>query len=155
VSLDVNLRPIVLSSQPDAIERLDRLVRRVDVVKASDDDLRMAYPSIEPETTARAILDRTEVSLVVLTLGGRGAVALTSGGGRVEMPAPRVTVVDTIGAGDAAMGALLSRIAADGLDGVLADLDGVLRFVVTVAALACTRAGAYAPTASEVALPSR
>jgi fructokinase len=152
VTFDVNLRPIVLASQPDALERLDRLVRLADVVKASDDDLRLAYPESEPETTARRWLDQTDVSLVVLTLGAHGAVGLTRDGGRVAVPAPQVTVADTIGAGDAAMGALLSRIAADGLGGVLADLDATLGFVVTVAALACTRAGAYAPTIDEVAL---
>jgi fructokinase len=150
VTFDVNLRPIVLAAQTDAVARLDRLVRRVDVIKASDDDLRMAYPSVEPETTARTWLDQAGCALVVLTLGAHGAVALTRDGARVEMPAPRIAVVDTIGAGDAAMGALLSRIAADGLDGVLGDLDGTLRFVVTVAALACTRAGAYAPAADEL-----
>jgi fructokinase len=150
VTFDVNLRPIVLASQPDAIERLDRLVGRADVVKASDEDLRLAYPDREPETTARAWLDRGDVSLVVLTLGALGAVGLTRDGRRVAVPAPRVDVVDTIGAGDAAMGALLSRIAADGLDGVLNDLESTLRFVVAVAALACTRAGAYAPTVDEV-----
>jgi len=53
VTLDVNLRPIVLEHQPDAVPRLERLVQRADVVKASDEDLRMAHPDAAPEDTAR------------------------------------------------------------------------------------------------------
>lgn len=145
ITYDVNLRPIVLATQPDAIDRIDRLARRAHVVKASDDDLRLAYPDSDPETTARGWLDHDGPRLVVLTLGAAGAVALTRDGGRVHVAAPRIDVADTIGAGDAAMGALLARLHAIGLDGVLADLDTTLRFVVGIAALACTRPGAYAP----------
>jgi fructokinase len=150
VTLDVNLRPIVLASQRDAIDRLDRLVRRADVVKASDDDLRLAYPGIDPETTARMWLEQSGPQMVVLTLGAQGVLALTRDRRRVHVPALRVTVADTIGAGDAAMGALLARLAATGISGVRGDLDGTLRFVAATAALACTRPGAYAPSLAEV-----
>ncbi|HWG28734.1 carbohydrate kinase [Actinospica sp.] len=153
VTFDVNLRSIVLGHQPDAVRRLERLVRRADVVKASDEDLRMAFPDVAPEETARRWLDGGGLgapTLIVLTLGAEGAVGLLRGGRRVHVPAPRVEVVDTIGAGDAAMGALLTRLDAVGLDAVCEHLEETLRFAVAVAALACTRAGAYAPSAEEV-----
>ena len=151
VTLDVNLRPIVLERQPDAVARLERLVRRADVVKASDDDLRLAYPETDPEQTVRTWLGLEQgPSLVVLTLGADGAIGLTRGGRRVHVPAPKVEVADTIGAGDAAMGALLTRLAATGVAEVCENLEETLRFTVAVAALACTRAGAYAPSAREV-----
>lgn len=152
VTLDVNLRPIVLERQPDAVDRLERLVRRADVVKASDDDLRMAYPDTDPERTARGWLglEGGRTSLVVITLGSDGAVGLTGDGRRVHVPAPKVEVADTIGAGDAAMGALLTRLASRGVSGVCDELEETLRFTVAVAALACTEAGAHAPSAREV-----
>jgi len=150
VTLDVNLRPIVLETQPDAIDRLGRLVQRAHVVKASDDDLLMAYPGIDPETTARAWLEAPGPALVVLTLGAKGAVGLSRDGRRVHVPAPLITVADTIGAGDAAMGALLTRLAAIGLTEASDDLEGTLRYIVATSALACTRTGAYAPSASDV-----
>ena len=103
VTLDVNLRPIVLATQPDAIERLGRLVRTADLVKASDEDLRLAHPGVDPETTARSWLELGP-TIVVLTLGAGGALGLTRDGRRVLMPSPTIDVVDTIGAGDAAMG---------------------------------------------------
>lgn len=154
VTLDVNLRPIVLEHQPDAVARLERLVQRADVVKASDEDLRMAHPDAAPEETARRWLTGGSLgapALVVITLGADGAVGLARDGRRVHVPAPKVEVVDTIGAGDAAMGALLTRLAATGLDSVCEHLEEALRFAVAVAALACTRAGAYAPSGHEAA----
>jgi fructokinase len=152
VTLDVNLRPVVLERRPDAVARLERLVRRADVVKASDEDLRMAYTDADPEETARKWLGPAgcRTSLIVITLGADGAVGLTRDGRRVPVPAPKIEVADTIGAGDAAMGALLTRLASHGVAGVCDDLEETLRFVTAVAALACTRAGAYAPSAREV-----
>jgi fructokinase len=152
VTLDVNLRPIVLERQPDAVGRLERLVRRSDVVKASDDDLRMAYPGTDPEETARRWLSLagSRTSLIVITLGADGMVGLTRDGRRIPVPAPKIEVADTIGAGDAAMGALLTRLASRGVAGVCDDLEETLRFTAAVAALACTRAGAHAPSAREV-----
>lgn len=155
VTFDVNLRPVVLEHQPDAVRRLERLVQRSDVVKASDEDLRLAFPNVAPEETARRWLDGGVLGapkLIVITLGADGAVGLVRGEPRVHVPAPRVEVVDTIGAGDAAMGALLVRLDAIGLDAVVEDLEETLRFAASVAALACTNAGAYAPSADEVDL---
>jgi fructokinase len=153
VTLDVNLRRVVLEHQPDAVARLERLVQRADVVKASDEDLRMAHPDADPEATARRWLKGGVLgapTLVVITLGADGALGLARDGSRVHVPAPKVEVVDTIGAGDAAMGALLTRLAATGLASVRENLAETLRFAVVVAALACTKAGAYAPSADEV-----
>ena len=153
VTLDVNLRRVVLEHQADAVFRLERLVQRADVVKASDEDLLMAHPGAAPEDTARRWLKGGVFgapTLIVITRGAEGAIGLTRNGGRVHVPAPTVEVVDTIGAGDAVMGALLARLAATGLTSVCENLEDTLRFAVAVAALACTRPGAYAPSIGEV-----
>lgn len=172
VALDPNLRPEALravlpgATTPDglpeaALRRLDELVGVADVVKASDEDLAAAAPGRDPERVAAEWLARPDgPALVVLTRGGDGAVGLTRSV-RVAVPAPAVTVVDTIGAGDTAMGALLSELDGRGLLGptgrkALAALDeetltGLLRTVCTAAALACTRPGADPPTAEELA----
>ena len=140
VTFDPNLRPIS-AAQPGALQRLERLVALADVVKVSDDDLRLAHPSVPVEETARRWASGAGPRLVLLTRGSAGITAFTATGEQA-VPAPRVSVVDTIGAGDAAMGAVLvclhQRNTVD------------LEYVVTVAALACTRAGADAPTAAEV-----
>lgn len=141
VTFDPNLRPIAMA-QPGALDRLERLVALADVVKVSDDDLRLAHPSVPVEETARRWLAQAGPRLVLLTRGSAGITAFTADS-EETVAAPRVSVVDTIGAGDAAMAAVL--VCLQQRDAV--DLD----YVVTVAALACTRAGADAPTAAEVA----
>jgi len=58
--------------------------------------------------------------------------------------APRVSAVDTIGAGDTATGALLVGLS----EGV--PLSELLAFMCAAAALTCTRVGADPPTRAEV-----
>jgi fructokinase len=128
---------------------LDRLVACANVIKVSEDDLLLAYPDEEPERICRRWL-ATGRELVVLTRGGRGLIGFAVGQ-EVTVAPPIVSVVDTIGAGDATMGALLTRISQIGLVGVLADLRTALRYAATAGALTCTRPGADPPTAAELA----
>ena len=65
----------------------------------------------EAAAAAQALLDRCRS--VVITLGGDGAV-FAAPGASGHLPAPRVTVVDTTGAGDAFVGALCAELAESG-----------------------------------------
>ncbi len=71
----------------------------------------------------------------VVTLGARGAVAAHREGS-TALRAPAVAVVDTVGAGDAFVGALAAALDR----GV--SLEGALREGLAAGSLACTRAGA-------------
>jgi fructokinase len=150
VTFDVNLRPVVLDRHPDALDRLERLIRLAHIVKASDEDVAHAYPGSDFAQVAAAWLARGP-ELVMLTHGGDGASAHTAGRPPVLVGAPRIVVADTIGAGDAAMAALLVQLAVRGRRAVRNDLDQALRYVCATAAVACTRPGAYAPGPDEVA----
>ncbi|MFE1176296.1 carbohydrate kinase [Streptomyces sp. NPDC058773] len=95
---------------------------------------------------------------IVLTHGGDGLTVLTAGGGELTVPGERVTVVDTIGAGDTVNAALLHRLDAhDALSrtavAALGDEDwhDILRFAARAAAVTCSRAGAEPPFAGELA----
>jgi fructokinase len=150
ITFDVNLRPIVLARQPGALDRLDRLVRLAHVVKASDEDTALAYPGSDPYEVAASWLSLGP-ELVVLTHGADGASAHVPGRPPVMVGAPHIELADTIGAGDAAMGALLVAVAAQGVAHVIADIANTLRYVCAAAAVACTRPGAYAPNPADVA----
>ncbi|MBW3085023.1 Ribokinase [Austwickia sp. TVS 96-490-7B] len=79
------------------------------------------------------------VASVVMTLGSHGALLLTAAAreaGPVNVPAESVTVVDTTGAGDAFVGALVASLAAGG------DLVEAARRATRFAALSVTREGA-------------
>lgn len=106
----------------------------------------------EPERAAAALLEL--VPAVVITLGGDGAVVAARGAEPVRVPAHRVPVVDTTGAGDAFCGALAAELDRSGVRGV-PDLDALVaaaRYASAVAALAVQREGAQAgiPTRAEV-----
>jgi ribokinase len=89
----------------------------------------------DPEAAARALRERTRAPVLV-TLGGEGALLLDDDGTAQRLPAPRVEVVDTTGAGDALNGALAAELAAG------RPLADAARFAIAAAARSTTREGA-------------
>ena len=89
--------------------------RDADVVKASDEDLRWIDPNRTPEQVAATWLGLGP-SIVAVTMGEHGAFALCEAG-IVRVPARRVDVVDTVGAGDAFMTGLIDALWSLGLLG--------------------------------------
>lgn len=143
VALDPNCRPVAITDEQGYRARLDRILQRADLVKASDADLAYLRPGDAPATAMRSLL--ADGATGVVTLGAAGAL-IVGDGDPVAIPAPQITLVDTIGAGDAFLGALLSRYTGDP-----ATLQAAVSFAVTVAAKTCERAGSSPPTAAELA----
>ncbi|CAN5301854.1 carbohydrate kinase [soil metagenome] len=108
VTFDPNVRTDLIADDDQARERIERLITKSDVVKASDEDLRWLAPDVEPEELARRWLG-VGPSLVAVTRGGDGAFAV-SDSGTVSLPARAVDVVDTVGAGDSFMTGLLDAL---------------------------------------------
>jgi ribokinase len=88
----------------------------------------------EPAAFCAAIRARFGATAVV-TLGAKGAVA-SGTDGPFALPAPKVDVVDTVGAGDALIGALAAALDRG------ATLRDALREGLAAGSLACTREGA-------------
>ncbi len=152
VALDPNCRPAAIEDRAAYRGRLERILRRADVLKASDDDLAWLDPGTAPVDAARALLAR-DGAIALVTLGAEGALVI-SGDDVVEVEAPRVEVVDTIGAGDAFMGAFLADWSSRGLGradlGRRDELAEAVRFACRVAAITCARAGADPPRRAEL-----
>jgi fructokinase len=159
VSFDPNLRPAILGTPEPQRPGVESLVALCDVVKASDEDLAWLYAgeSVDSVLSRWATLGP---ALVVCTLGGEGARVLV-GGEFFTVPPVLVTVVDTVGAGDSFMGALISglldagqlgspagrtALASAGPAAVRPALDRAIR----VAAITCSRAGADPPYRREL-----
>jgi fructokinase len=154
VMVDVNIRPTVIDDGEDAYRaRMDRLLSRCHVVKASDDDLAWLDPDRHAVDAARAIL-AAGPAVVLLTRGGDGVTVVTRDG-EIDVPALEVEVVDTIGAGDAFGGGFLAWWRREGLGaGDLTSGDAVLeatRFGCLVAGRTVERAGASPPRLAELA----
>ena len=103
VSLDVNYRAR-LWSRSDAATAIRELLPYVHTVFASDDELDLLTDA--PDAVAD-LLARTTVDHVIVTAGGKGAWAHSSDGTIHRLAIP-VTVVDSIGAGDAFVSGYLS-----------------------------------------------
>lgn len=153
ISYDPNVRPALISDHEQARTRIERIVERADVVKASDEDLNWIDPNHAPERVAQTWLGLGP-SIVAVTMGGQGAFAMCAAGS-VRVPALPVEVVDTVGAGDAFMTGLIDALWSLDLLGAakradlahisLDDLQTVVQAAARVAALTVTRAGADLP----------
>ncbi|MEO3771951.1 carbohydrate kinase [Micromonospora sp. B9E7] len=159
LSIDLNLRPSIVTDREAEQARVRRQVRLAHLVKASDEDLAWLYPD---RSVADVMAEWREagVSCAVVTRGGEGAWLLAPNGTLHEAVAVRTTVVDTVGAGDSFTGGLLAALAdldalgdrpAERLAAVTEpQWDEVLRQAATVAALTCGRRGADPPRRTEV-----
>lgn len=147
VVVDPNCRPAAIADEAGYRARLARVLARADLVKASAEDLAWLVPDAAPEPAMRALLRAGATGIV--TLGGDGALVVPPRGDAdaFTVAAPRVSVVDTIGAGDAFLGALLARRPAPGDASALRD---AVAYACAVAARTCERAGADPPRAHEV-----
>jgi fructokinase len=157
IVVDPNVRPAVIADPDGYRRRLQRVLGRSDVMKVSDDDLAWLDAGKAPAAAARALLERGP-AVVLLTRGGDGAVVVTADE-EIAVPAPSVTVVDTIGAGDAFGGGFLAWWRSRGLHrDALRDTELVVtatRFAALVAARTCERPGADPPHLRELEWPGR
>ena len=156
LSFDPNVRPALAGGREVAVRRTEAFVALSDVVKASDEDLSWLYPDRDPEASIRAWASLGP-AVAVLTRGPHGCLGVREDGEEAEVAAPTITVVDTIGAGDAFQAGLLSglaaadRLAPDRIRSLtLEEMSTSLSRAVAVAALTCGRAGADPPTAAAV-----
>lgn len=88
------------------------------------------------DATAAALALSTSAGTVVMTRGAEGALVARDGRVVVEIPARRVTAVDTTGAGDTFVGVLVATLAAG------EPLDAALRAATAAASISVTRPGA-------------
>jgi fructokinase len=153
ISLDPNVRPTVEPDMQVWRERLDVWRALADVVKVSDEDLALLYPGRDAHEIARAWL-QGPTRLLVVTRGASGALGYCAQG-CVEISAPKVAVVDTVGAGDSFQSALLAQLPDHAsllaASASLAQLERVLNRAAQAAAITCSRPGADPPHAHEMA----
>lgn len=158
VTYDPNCRPTIIQDAAFAREQAEKFVALGDVVKASDEDLGWLYPDRTPEQSARAWLE-AGAAVVVVTRGSKGPWGVCRAGD-VSVPAPSTSVVDTVGAGDSFMAALVGAIVDLELDGAhrrddlrrinLGQLTDILQYAARAAAITVSRAGANPPTREEM-----
>ena len=156
ISFDPNCRPKLVKHKTHYVERMNAFAAIADIVRMSDVDFEFLYGDGDHAGRAKSLIE-AGASLVVVTRGIKGAQAWHKEAGVVEVEAPTVDVVDTIGAGDSFQAALLfalraiGRIKSESLAQTNADeLRRVLSFASGCAAFTCGRAGADPPRQADV-----
>ena len=164
ISYDPNARPALMGEAARARSIIEGIVRRADVVKTSDEDVEWLYGTSDVEDVVSSWLapagaDRGP-ALAVVTRGGEGAIGFTRAAGRIQVAPVRVTVADTVGAGDTFSAGILHALAGAGLIGAdrrealrAADertLRSILAQAAKLAAITVSRPGADPPWAHEL-----
>ena len=149
IVFDPNIRPAVLADRDLYEAAVEKWAAISSVIKVSDDDLAWLYPGQNyADVAARWINDGA--ALVVVTRGAEGIIGFTSEGS-VEVEGAKITVADTVGAGDT-VGAIIVEAMIE--KGILALTGDVLRATLHRAAVAagvtCSRKGAQPPYKHEL-----
>jgi fructokinase len=142
ISYDPNYRNIM---GPDFCLQFEEMARLADIIKLSDEDLEQIYPNIPSKVSLQRVRDISPQADILFTRGASG-LALITPADTLEQPAFSVTVIDTVGAGDACIGGFISSLLLDPKKNPAHHL----RFAAATAAAACTHTGAYAPTRAQV-----
>lgn len=156
VCCDPNLRLHVWSDPKELRGVLDRLIPGASMVKLAEDELEFVTGTRDVDQ-ALAFVKGKGVLLPMITLGERGAAFLWQER-RVNVPAPPSAVVDTTGAGDGFVSAMLFGLTrmfpdANALKAApVGELRALAQFACVVGSKVCERLGAVSglPTMEEI-----
>jgi len=154
--IDPNIRPGFIAGKESVYRsRIERMIARADIVKLSDEDLHWLMGAGDVERLARKIIG-TGPKLVFITQGEQGARAFSATQARF-MAAERVSVADTVGAGDTFNAGVLAALHAEGVLSKLGlvalpdrVLDAALMLGTRAAAVTVSRPGANPPWIHEL-----
>ena len=140
---DINLRQQFYTK-----EIIQESIRRCNILKINDEELvlisRMfGYPGLDIENKCWLILGKYNLDMIVLTCGTNGSYVFTPGNVSFQ-ETPKVTVADTVGAGDSFTGSFVASI----LNGK--SVAEAHRTAVQVSAFVCTQNGAMPTLPAEL-----
>jgi fructokinase len=143
ISFDPNYRNLMAHGYEPILRRMAALA---DLIKVSDEDLRMLFPGHSEAEAIAAVRALNPAATLLVTRGAQAASLQTAEGEVIEATPPRVEVADTVGAGDASIGGLLFSL----MSTPQRTWRQHLAFALAAGAAACRRAGAHSPTLDEV-----
>lgn len=108
ITCDPNLRKPLWSSEEEAKEQILWSLHQADVVKISDDEVEFLW-NCPPEEGADKLLKECGVTLAMVTMGSKGCLLKTANTCCYAV-GPKVSPIDTTGAGDIFGGSALSRL---------------------------------------------
>ncbi len=139
---DINLRQNFYTK-----EVIQESVKRCNILKINDEELVLigrlfGYPGLDIENKCWLILGKYDLDMLVLTCGVNGSYVFSAGNMSYQ-ETPKVTVADTVGAGDSFTGTFCAAI----LKGK--SVEEAHKLAVEVSAYVCTQNGAMPQVPSE------
>lgn len=139
---DINLRQNFYTK-----EVIQESVKRCNILKINDEELVLigrlfGYPGLDIENKCWLILGKYDLDMLVLTCGVNGSYVFSAGNMSYQ-ETPKVTVADTVGAGDSFTGTFCAAI----LKGK--SVEEAHKLAVKVSAYVCTQNGAMPQVPSE------
>ena len=149
IVFDPNIRPAVMGNRDEYVKQVERWIDIATAVKVSDDDINWLYPDKSIDDVVSAWLAKG-AKLVVVTFGDKGLTAFSEQE-KISVPAQKVIVVDTVGAGDTVGAILVEAIIESGLEKLHGEvLRKMLDRAAKAAAITVSRTGAVPPTRDEI-----
>jgi fructokinase len=151
---DPNIRPSIIPSREIVLPIVREYARHSFIVKSSDEDLRWLYgESGAGEESLANELANSGARAVVVTRGSEPPITYFDGEFFYGKKVRPTKVVDTVGAGDTFMGALMAKaltVCKRAEDLTKEILEAAVDFATEAAAINCEREGADPPLAAEV-----
>ena len=149
IIFDPNIRPSVMDDRATYASAVEKWVSIASIVKVSDDDIKWLYPNETLDEVALRWIAQG-VSCVVVTRGAHGLIGFTEHG-MEEVDGAKITVVDTVGAGDTVGAIVVEGVIAHSVAGLQGHvLNEVLHKASVAAGITCSRAGAQPPYKHEL-----
>ena len=149
IVFDPNVRSSVVGDREKYRSAVEKWVGISSVIKLSDDDISWLYPDESMDEVAKRWI-AGGASLVVVTRGAHGIIGYTEDGYE-EVDGAKVTVVDTVGAGDTVGAILVEGIMKHSVIGLQGQvLNAVLHRAAIAAGITVSRAGAQPPRLHEL-----
>jgi fructokinase len=149
IVFDPNIRPSVMGDHDLYEAAVEKWAALSSVIKVSDDDMAWLYPGQKYEDVAQRWLN-DGAALVVVTRGSNGIVGFTQEGA-VEVDGAKITLADTVGAGDTVGAIIVEAMIEKGILALTGDvLKAVLHRAAVAAGITCSRKGAQPPYKHEL-----
>jgi fructokinase len=149
IVFDPNIRPSVMGDHDLYEAAVEKWAALSSVIKVSDDDMAWLYPNQKYEDVAQRWLN-DGAALVVVTRGSNGIIGFTADGA-VEVDGAKITVADTVGAGDTVGAIIVEAMIEKGILTLTGDvLKATLHRAAVAAGITCSRKGAQPPYKHEL-----
>ena len=149
IVFDPNIRPSVMGDHDLYQAAVEKWAALSSVIKVSDDDMAWLYPGQKYEDVAQRWLN-DGAALVVVTRGSNGIIGFTADGS-VEVDGAKITVADTVGAGDTVGAIIVEAMVEKGIMALTGDvLKATLHRAAVAAGITCSRKGAQPPYKHEL-----